>query len=335
MNDNTSFRYRSFFWPILLIGVGALWLLASSGLLPQGNWLTLLRYWPILLIGVGLDLLIGRRNPFFSAIIAVGVLAVAVALILYLPPTPATSLEDVITDRYSEPLDEATSAEIDLDLSLGSSTIRAGMDPEILFDAEITHVGTMEYRTSGTARKEISMRERGPNFNMGFLDILDNEEDLRWDIDLSTAIPIYLNITGGVGDANLDFSDIQVSGINLDAGVGDVVLQLPATNSKYEARVESGVGDVQIQIEADADIEMTLDGGVGNVTIILPLDAAVHLDAETGIGSIHVPSRLVRVSAGDEGFIGEEGEWETSNYTSAAHKITITFDGGVGDLNIQ
>ncbi len=335
MNDNTSFRYRSFFWPILLIGVGALWLLANVGLLPQGNWFSLLRYWPILLIGVGVDLLIGRHSPFFGAIIAVGVLAVAVALILTLPPITATSLEDVVTERFSEPLGEATSAEIDLDLSLGSSTIRAGMDPEILFDTEITHVGTMDYRTSGTARKKISLRERGPEFNLGFFDVIDREKELRWDIGLSTAIPIYLNITGGVGDANLDLSDIQVSGISLDAGVGDIDLQLPATGLKYEARIKSGVGDVQIQIEADADIEMTLDGGVGDVTITLPMDAAVRLDAKTGLGSIHVPSHLIRVGAGDEGFIGEEGVWETSNYTSAAHKTTITFEGGVGDLNIQ
>ena len=335
MNDNTSFRYRSFFWPILLIGVGALWLMASIGLLPQGNWLSLLRYWPILLIGIGLDLLIGRHSPFFGAIIAVGVLAVAFALILYLPPVTSTNLEDVVTERFSEPLGNATSAEIHLDLSIGNSTLRAGADPETLFDAEITHVGTLDYRASGTTQKEISLRGRDPNFNLGLFDVIDHEKDLRWDIELSTMIPIYLDISGGVGDSDLDLSKLQVSGINLDAGVGNIDLLLPATDSEYEAKIESGVGDIHLRIAENADIHVDIGGGVGNVDITIPANTAVRLDAETGVGSIDVPSRLVRVDGGDTDFIGEDGVWETSNFASAMHKITIEFEGGVGDLNIR
>jgi hypothetical protein len=333
MNDNASFRYHSFFWPILLIGVGALWLLASIGLLPQGNWFSLLRYWPILLIGVGLDLLIGRHSPIFGAIIALGVLALAFVLIVYLPPITPATLDEAITDRYTESLGEADSAEIDLEFSVGRSTIRAGTDPEILFDGEITHIGVMDYKTSGTTRKVISLRERG--LNLGFFDIIDQEQELRWDIDLGTAIPTYLEISGGVGDSYLDLSEIQVAGISLDAGVGDIDIQLPATGSKYEAKVESGVGDIQIEIAEDTDIHIDIEGGVGNVNIALPANAAVRLDAETGVGNIDVPSQLVRVDGGDDDFIGEEGVWETSNFSSATHKITIKFDGGVGDLNIQ
>ena len=49
--------YRSFLWPILLIGVGVIWLLSSLGIIPSANLAALVSLWPLILIVIGLDLL--------------------------------------------------------------------------------------------------------------------------------------------------------------------------------------------------------------------------------------------------------------------------------------
>ena len=58
-----SRRYRSLFWPVILIGIGVLWLLGNLGIIEPVSLGGLLRFWPVLLIVAGLDMDF-RRVPF-------------------------------------------------------------------------------------------------------------------------------------------------------------------------------------------------------------------------------------------------------------------------------
>lgn len=78
-------RYRSIFWPLVLIAVGVLWLLGNFGVIATSNLFALLRLWPLLLIAIGLDILLGRRWPLVSALIALVTVGVAVAAVIYAP----------------------------------------------------------------------------------------------------------------------------------------------------------------------------------------------------------------------------------------------------------
>ena len=70
-------RPRRILGPLVLIGIGVLFLLGNLGLPAWRFWETLLYLWPVLLIAAGLELLVGRRAPWAGwliALIAVGVL---------------------------------------------------------------------------------------------------------------------------------------------------------------------------------------------------------------------------------------------------------------------
>ncbi len=84
--DMPAPRYRSIFWPLVLVAAGVLWLLKSLGQLPELNFWVLLRLWPLLLIGLGLDLLVGRRWPWASAAIAILMVGAAVLALLFARP---------------------------------------------------------------------------------------------------------------------------------------------------------------------------------------------------------------------------------------------------------
>jgi hypothetical protein len=335
VDKNASFRYRSIFWPILLIGIGGLWFLFNLEIIPRGNWTNLWRLWPLFLIAIGLDLIFGRRSPLAGAVIGLGTIAVAVALLFALPPLDLPAQPDVATDRYTEPIGKATSATVDLNLSIGASTITSTSDPDMLLEAQITHVGDVEFITRGETEKTISLRERAINFGTNWLDWLDEEKELRWDISLNRDIPLYLDIAGGIGEATLELGDLNITGMRVEAGVGDVNLNLPATGSSYPVNIKGGVGEIRIDVQQGAEVEFDAEGGVGNVTISLPDDAAVRIEAETGVGDIRVPSFIPQVSSRDEHFPGKSGVWETPDFSSADLQITITFVGGVGDLIIR
>jgi hypothetical protein len=109
---------------------------------------------------------------------------------------------------------------------------------------------------------------------------------------------------------------------------------LPAPEDHYQARVKGGVGEITVKIASGADLDLEVGGGVGELHVELPPDAAVRLRAHTGIGEVKVPRRLTRIEGSGQPF-GGSGVWETADYASAARKITIEAQGGVGELHFS
>src|SRR5512135_1481317 len=123
MSDSRPRGYRSLFWPIILIGVGVVWLLGNLNLLPANSLYWLGNLWPLLLIGIGADLIFARRLPALGALIGV-VLVAIVLLVLFLGPSvglPQPSAPEYKT--FTVPGGGLTSATVRLDLSSYSTTI--------------------------------------------------------------------------------------------------------------------------------------------------------------------------------------------------------------------
>lgn len=334
MEEKSRFQYRSLFWPIVFIGVGLLWLLANLNLIPREGWLTLLRFWPIFLIAIGFDIMIGRQSRLIGGAIGVSVVALALVLTLVGPEmgfAPATS---ATTDTIFEPLGAAESARIDLDLSIGETTITALADSTNLLEAEITHLGELEFSAHGENQKTIRLREREHNLRFDWFDIFE-DQNLSWDVSLSPEIPLDLSIDGGVGEANLDLSQLDITKFDLNSGVGDMTIILPATGSSYEVDVEVGVGKVELQLEDGIDATLKIEGGVGDTIVVVPSDVGARLVGEIGVGNINVPGSYSHTNTDEDRIVGESGVWESANYDDASHKVTITFDGGVGNFTIR
>jgi hypothetical protein len=333
MNQNRSFTYRSLFWPILLIGVGTLWLLSNLDVLPSFNWASLWRLWPLFLIGIGLDIIFGRRSPVLGAVIGLLVAGAAIAILIFAPSLGILTSGDLVTDNYAEPIGSATSAQIDLELSVGTADVYALSDSNNLFEAEITHLGEIDYSATGEASKRISIREEGVSDD--FFGIFDEREDVQWDIGLSPDLPLDLTIGGGVGRVEVDLSNIQLTGLEMNGGVGDFSVTLPGTDGEYAVAIEVGVGRFEVNIDRGADVDLRIKGGVGETIVNVPSGVGVRLEGKSGVGNIRVPSSYTQVRGGDDSIVGDSGTWESPDYDTAEFTITITFDGGVGSFTLR
>ena len=100
--EGQSGEGRSLFWPILLIGVGVILLLANLGLVEPVNLIALFRMWPLLLIAAGAQILFGRSFPWVGTILSVGLAIGAIALILFAPQLNLTPSTELITERFVE-----------------------------------------------------------------------------------------------------------------------------------------------------------------------------------------------------------------------------------------
>lgn len=78
-------KHRSFFFPLLLIAVGVVWLLMSMNVIPAANLWALTHIWPYLLIVLGLGLILRSQWPASRTFVSVLIVAGAVAAIVFAP----------------------------------------------------------------------------------------------------------------------------------------------------------------------------------------------------------------------------------------------------------
>ena len=236
-------------------------------------------------------------------------------------------------DNFKEPLGNTQEAMVELDFSVGKGSLQALSGDQDLFVAEIAHLGELSYQVSGEETKSISLSESNYEPQLNWID-QTNGDDLYWRIGLNPNVPIDLELHGGVGETDIDLSGMQPTSLTIDGGVGKVVLVLPAASQHYPVVIDGDVGEINIEIEEGALVDLNITGGVGEVTIDVANDATVRLDASVSIGNIRVPSGYQLTTGGDE-FIGKSGVWESPNLDGGEPAISIEFEGGVGSLLLR
>ena len=331
MENRPSRPYRSLFWPILLIGVGSVWLLGNLGFI-QGNSLSLLAsLWPVILIAIGLDLLVGRGSPMMGA--AIGLLLIA-ALVAAIIAGPALGLKapggSFKVERFSAPLDSTATSDVRINSASEPVSLHALNGSNLLIDATLGHYGTIDFKVTGDKDKVVSLSHNDSvpvfSFNLG------NLKDQRWDIGLSASVPTRLELNSGSGSVNIDLSGMKISAVLLDSGSGSLKAVLPETAQAYTAEIHSGSGSVDVQLPANTDITLRTYSGSGSVSIRLPANAAVRVEVtDRGSGRVNIGGGLTRVSGSDQ-----VGTWESQGYAQAAHKMLVQVTGmGSGSLSIH
>lgn len=315
--------YRSLFWPVVLIGVGLIWLLSNLGLIGAVNLRLLLRLWPLILIVLGFDLLIGRRSTLLSALVALVALAVVVAVLVAGPAWGLVRTPEVKTEQFSEPLGEATSARITLDLAEAPTTITALEDSNQLIDATLTHLGRIIFTIQGTREKTVSLHQEVDFNDWDWADLVGAEP--RWEIGLSPRIPLALTLNGGSGSSTVDLSALQLTALNADLGSGHSKWQLPARPDRYTANLRSGSGHLEVTVAPKADVELTWDSGSGAATLNLEDNVTAELAFQSGSGSVTV--KLGKGATVDGTFESGSGSVTVILPEGAAVRVEVRDDG--------
>jgi hypothetical protein len=275
-----------------------------------------------------------------------------------------TEADEIKHSQFNEALGAAERAVIHIDLGLGPSEIRAldntaGVSPHLL-TADLHHFGDVQFDVQGAAEKQVRLGQReGQALDVigglkALFSKLTNSKahpDLRWDIGLSTVLPLRLEIEGGVGPAKIDLSELQLHSLSVEGSVGDTEVILPATGQAYPIELEGGVGRMRVTVQRNAQINMNMDGGIGQVILLIQPQVRANLHIEGSVGSIELelpPHANVRLAGqGGLGAIhplarmstqGKEGDytvWETTEVSDNGTDITITYEGGVGVLILR
>ncbi len=323
-NQKTRNPYRSFFWPVILLGAGVIWLLSNLKLIPTENLWILLRLWPVLLIMVGLNVLFARRLPLIGALLGLLVIAGVVYILLN---GSALGLEREIeprTESFTVEVGDTTSVDLDLNLSVQETTVNVLQNSTNLLEAEIGHIGEIEFSVLGTDDKHIDLAQVGVESWFSWILPEVEGEELVWDIGLSPEVPFDLTVDASTGSAELDLEDMQLERFRYDASTGSSTIILPAAADGYDTHIECSTGSMEIVFPAESNLTVRLDGSTGRILLDVPEGAPVKVQViDGGTGSLQLPADMVKVS-GREG--KDEGVYQTPGFESAAYQLVIIIE---------
>lgn len=242
--------------------------------------------------------------------------------------------EPVETKRASfrEPKNSAVSARIAIEFSLGRATVSAlDVHSPDLFQAELRYVGELEYEVSGGDERVITLRQKS-SAPGALAALMNDDEELHWDIALAPGIPLTLALKGGLGACDIDLSGLRAKRLTLETGVGQAMLTTPLEKTEFVAKVTGGVGKAAVTIPAGGSAQLEVAGGVGEVGVSVAPEAALRLRGKIGLGGFSLPAGIKRVDAVGK---GTSGTWETDQFADAADPIVIDYQGGIGRFNLK
>jgi hypothetical protein len=175
----------------------------------------------------------------------------------------------------------------------------------------------------------------------------------KWFLRFSDAVPISFDVELGVGKGDFDLSGLQVKDFNLSTGASDVSLAFdePNKGSIDNLSVESGVSKFDGRNLCNANFKrFHFQGGVGAYTLdfggILESEVDVNIEVGLGVLTVYIPRDIgarvtydktwaSKVDTPDDFSGTAENVYTSSNYYSAAGKMNISIDSGLGSVKIR
>lgn len=288
--------------PVILIGLGIVFLLNNLGLVGWSVWDLILRLWPVLLIAVGLDILVGRRSVWGSLlVVALMLAALAGAIWLYQARPAAGNL--LTSETIQQALEGATRGELDIEFGVGRLEIGSLPESATLIEGNVGLVRgerVLEDFSLAGSTAHYSLRSTGVET---FLFPGDWDRRAAWDLNLNSGVPLSLTFHTGVGEATVDLSRLKVTDVDISFGVGRVTVTFPS-QGRIQARI---------------------DGGVGETVLRIPAGMAARIRVDGGLRSVSVPG----------GYTQRGDAYYTGNFETAENRIDVEVTGGIGVVNVR
>ncbi len=294
----STYHYRSFFWPALLILAGIVALLVNTGAISVDRLYQLLDLWPLILIVVGLELILrhslhGVAGDVAAALI---VLLAVVGAIGYVVVSPNPSANHTMDASSSVGNLGQAAAEVDA----GAATITVTGSGDLGSDLYRAHIGysgprpTVDF--SPSSGKLVISQPNGALFQA---------RKFVLDLQLNAGIPWTLTENTGASTDTINLSQAHVAGITLNTGA-----------SREDITLGPLSGTVPVEI----------NGGALTVQVRLPAGVATSVDVSGGAVTLNVDGRTTHA-------IGSL-TYESSGFNEATDRYRITVNGGACTVTV-
>ncbi|MBI3872733.1 MAG: hypothetical protein HY304_06630 [candidate division Zixibacteria bacterium] len=300
---------------VILIAVGVLLLLNSTGVVDFGSWRYIWKLWPVILIAIGVEKIFsatGSLKPlaWLSPIIIVGVVTYAVVAGGRDSGGGWDNWNWNFNNFNDNEPDNAvylwtesagpTVKRLDLSMQMagGRLVLRGGTDSG---NAVVGRVNcrcekprTTSEETDGVLRVHIEDRDgRG------------HRDKDQWIVKITDGLPVDLKVEGGAARMRLDLTAVKAEHVTLSAGAADVNVVFGPSVPVVDASIETAVAALDITI---------------------PPGAGVQLDRRSAISSF---------SSGSLNLVEHGDVMETPGYDTRPVKIRLHLNSGISSVRLR
>ncbi len=346
-----SRREVNLVWPMILIGIGVIFLLSNLGIASGGVWDWVAALWPVLLILFGLESILNRRGLVGATVmICLGAIFL-MANFGYL----AIDLWSLVLQFWPVLL-----IAIGFDIVVGRRSIVLSLLGVLVVVAIL--VGAVWYSSFSPAGSQISSTSLNQSLNgatqanvqidtgVGEVHIraLESGEalilgsvpqgsglDVRQDFSVEGDVASYrLWQTGSTiwifpAPRNRIRWDLQlnpkvVQDLKLNLGVGQVELDLQDI-ALDNLQIKTAVGNTVLTLPAQGDCDVWLEGAIGKLTVYVPPEIGLQIQASSAIGTTNVPDDYIRSSS----------NYRSPNFEEAENQVNLQVSNAIGLIEIK
>lgn len=218
---------------------------------------------------------------------------------------------------------DASSVDVEIDMGAGELTIEGGSSD--LLEARFTYNVEELNPSAVLSNGKLVVTHEDVKSGIGtFFDLPDYRNE--WDLRFSDSVPMEMRIDLGAGRTDIALGTVELSRLDINAGAGDVSLDLSDSRALNHLDFDMGAGEVLIDLSGDwqDDLDALIQGGVGELTLKLPASVGVRVHIDSGIGGV------------DSSGLSKDGDVYTNDaYGDSAVTLTIEIDAGVGQINLD
>ena len=223
-------RRGNIFWGVVLIVLGLLFLLQTSGLLSDVfGW-----FWPIFLMLLGGWILTGHMFPQWRG-----------------------SSSD---DPFSINLQGAMQLALGFDQGVGSLQVAGGAPTGVALTGIQAAAMDVKTRLSGD-RLEVKI-EAGPSF-IPFL----GPDSGVWRFQVNQDVPLTLDVGAGMSSLDFDLTDLKVTRMKVSTGASSVKVKLPVNAGHTLLDIDSGVTTLDVSVPQGVAACLRLNQGASTTDI--------------------------------------------------------------------
>ena len=249
----------------------------------------------VVLLGVNLGVVTGHVWRYFWPL-------VLVLLGLWFIVGPAVWKGNLETVERSIPTMNDSSAEITLNYGAGRLNIGPSSNPQNLVSGTFVGGITEElHRDGGKAR--LTLNTPTESMFPGYWG--QGHKGINWDVSLTRDIPLQLHLHTGACEAKLDLSDLKVTDLTIETGASATDVRLPQNAGMTRVVMKSGAADIKLHV---------------------PQGVAASIRESSGLSGIKVNTAR---------FVQNGHTYLSADYDSAANKVEISYEGGVGSVEID
>jgi hypothetical protein len=262
------------------------------------------------LILIGVEVMLGRGNPWLSALLALVVVGVVVTFAVLAAVVPWTWSRGgpsavVMQQEMQVPLEGAREAAVTIRFGAGRLDVAAlSADSANLLEGSLRHQRGEEGVRVSTERQgdRAAVVVEGRD---GAVFVVPGESDEHWQLRLNPSLPLDLRFEGGAADVDLDLRTLRLRSLHVETGASSTRVVLPEAAGRTVATIKAGMAELRVEV---------------------PEGVAARINPGGGLSSVQVDERR---------FPRQGSSYVSPDYDTASNRVEIDVDAGMASVTVR